>query len=152
MLRENTMNTNNTFNDPRTAIVLSILTYLACLKRTMTYGEIVQFANDRILEDSSDDKMDLFPEEGRAMGNQIGQCLYEILEFCLKRNLPLISGLAVRKSGKNKDLPGNGFWKYVIENKIRKVNVDSYDQKSRTFNSIKKSIYNYYDPTLAYIG
>lgn len=146
---------NTTFKDPRTTIVLSILIFLATTRRTITYKELAEEVNYRILDPfylGEEISVQEFPTEGRAMGNQVGECLYEVLEFCLKRNLPLLSALVVRKSGENKDLPGKGFWKYVVDNNIRQLNVNVYDQKARTFKSLQKSIYNYYDPSLSYVG
>jgi hypothetical protein len=51
------------------------------------------------------------PSSGNALAQAISPVLYDVFNFCKEAGLPHLTVLVVRKSGKDKDLPGPGFWK-----------------------------------------
>lgn len=51
------------------------------------------------------------PSQGNALAQAISPVLYDVFNFCVEAGMPHLSVLVVRKSGKDKDLPGPGFWK-----------------------------------------
>lgn len=51
------------------------------------------------------------PSSGNALAASISPVLYDVFEFCVKAGLPHLTVLVVRKSGRDKGLPGPGFWK-----------------------------------------
>lgn len=51
------------------------------------------------------------PASGNALAASISPVLYDVFNFCVEAGLPHLTVLVVRKSGKDKGLPGPGFWK-----------------------------------------
>lgn len=51
------------------------------------------------------------PSKGNALASAISPVLYDVFNFCVEAGLPHLSVLVVRKSGKDMNLPGPGFWK-----------------------------------------
>ena len=71
----------------------------AVQQKTITYTEAARAAG--------------LPESGSAMGKQLGAALDIINTYCLKKDLPPLSVLVVRKSGADRGRPGLGFWLYM---------------------------------------
>ncbi len=53
------------------------------------------------------------PTSGSQLGQVIAPLLSRIYDYCVGRNLPHLTSIVVRKSGNEKGLPGNGFWKLL---------------------------------------
>jgi len=51
------------------------------------------------------------PSRGSALGSALSPVLYDVFDFCKANGLPHLTVLVVRKSGKDRGLPGPGFWK-----------------------------------------
>jgi hypothetical protein len=51
------------------------------------------------------------PSQGNALASAISPILYDVFNWCVEAGLPHLTVLVVRKSGKDKGLPGPGFWK-----------------------------------------
>ncbi|MNB61201.1 hypothetical protein D3C87_1116650 [compost metagenome] len=51
------------------------------------------------------------PSQGNALANAVSPILYDVYDWCVEAGLPHLTVLVVRKSGKDKGLPGPGFWK-----------------------------------------
>ncbi|MNZ16784.1 hypothetical protein D3C78_337640 [compost metagenome] len=51
------------------------------------------------------------PSQGNALASAISPVLYDVFNFCVEAKLPHLTVLVVRKSGRDRDLPGPGFWK-----------------------------------------
>jgi len=49
--------------------------------------------------------------KGNALAQAVSPVLYDVYNFCTVAGLPHLTVLVVRKSGRDKDLPGPGFWK-----------------------------------------
>lgn len=50
------------------------------------------------------------PSAGNALGGVLGPILGEIYAYCESHELPYLTVLVVRASGKDRGLPGAGFW------------------------------------------
>lgn len=55
------------------------------------------------------------PTQGNALSMAVSKLLGEIFEWCERKNLPPLTALVVRKSGKYEGTHGLGFWK-IVEN------------------------------------
>lgn len=53
------------------------------------------------------------PVRGSQLGQVIAPLLERIYLYCVDRGLPHLTSIVVRKSGDEKGLPGNGFWKLL---------------------------------------
>ncbi|MNG28081.1 hypothetical protein D3C84_1132920 [compost metagenome] len=51
------------------------------------------------------------PSKGNALAQAISPVLYDVFNFCKEAGLPHLTVLVVRKSGKDTNIPGPGFWK-----------------------------------------
>lgn len=81
---------------------LNLLQMAAMQKRTVNYESLALMMG--------------LPSKGNALAQAISTPLYDVFEFCKKAGLPHLTVLVVRKSGRDKDLPGPGFWKAYTQN------------------------------------
>ena len=56
------------------------------------------------------------PSQGSQLGQAISPVLYDVFNFCVEAGLPHLTVLVVRKSGRDRDIPGPGFWKVYRPN------------------------------------
>lgn len=56
------------------------------------------------------------PSQGSQLAQSISPVLYDVFNFCIEAGLPHLTVLVVRKSGRDRDLPGPGFWKVYRPN------------------------------------
>jgi hypothetical protein len=54
------------------------------------------------------------PSRGNALASAISPVLYDVYNFCKANNFPHLTVLVVRKTGKDRGLPGAGFWKVHV--------------------------------------
>lgn len=80
---------------------LSYLQHCAVQKQTITYESLAIILG--------------MPSKGNAMVSAISRTLYDVFNFCEKAQLPHLTVLVVRKSGKDVGLPGSGFWKVYLK-------------------------------------
>lgn len=80
---------------------LSYLQHCAVQKQTITYESLAIILG--------------LPSKGNAMVTAISRTLYDVFNFCEKAQLPHLTVLVVRKSGKDAGLPGSGFWKVYLK-------------------------------------
>jgi hypothetical protein len=76
---------------------LNLLQLMAVQRQTVTYETLAIMLG--------------LPSQGNALANAISPVLYDVFDFCVAAGLPALTVLVVRKSGKDKGLPGPGFWK-----------------------------------------
>ena len=53
------------------------------------------------------------PSSGNALGTTLSPILGNIFRWCKENRLPHLTSIIVRKSGKDKGLPGAGFWELL---------------------------------------
>ena len=58
------------------------------------------------------------PTQGNALSMAVSKLLGEIFEWCERKNLPPLTSLVVRKSGKYQGTHGLGFWKIVEDTNL----------------------------------
>lgn len=87
----------------RALLCLNTLQMLAQRRQTITYETLAMLLG--------------LPSRGNALAQSISPVLYDVYNFCEKAGLPYLTVLVVRKSGRDRDLPGPGFWK-VFNNGI----------------------------------
>lgn len=81
----------------RALLCLNTLQMLAQRRQTITYETLAIFLG--------------LPARGNALAQAISPVLYDVYNFCEEAGLPRLTVLVVRKSGRDRDLPGPGFWK-----------------------------------------
>lgn len=80
---------------------LSYLQHCAVQKQTISYESLAIILG--------------MPSKGNAMVTAISRTLYDVFNYCEKAQLPHLTVLVVRKSGKDVGLPGSGFWKVYLK-------------------------------------
>lgn len=70
------------------------------------------------------------PHKGHALSGALSPILGDIFRWCRNRNMPYITSLVVRKSGRGEGLPGPGFWKLYWE--IESLDPKVYETETLT--------------------
>jgi len=78
---------------------LNVLQLMAMQRQTVTYETLATLLG--------------LPSSGSALGSAISPVLYDVFDWCNVTGLPHLTVLVVRKSGRDKGLPGPGFWKVL---------------------------------------
>lgn len=81
----------------RALYCLNILQLMAMQRQTVNYDTLAVMLG--------------LPSRGNALASAISPVLYDVYDFCKANNFPHLTVLVVRKTGKDRDLPGAGFWK-----------------------------------------
>jgi len=89
-------------------LCLNMLQTMATRKQTVTYETLAIMLG--------------MPSRGNALAAAISPVLYDVFEFCKLSGLPHLTVLVVRKSGRDMNLPGPGFWKVYAPEKILSFN------------------------------
>lgn len=87
---------------------LNALQLMAIQKQTVTYETLACLLG--------------LPNKGNALAAAISPVLYDVFEFCKAGGLPHLTVLVVRKSGRDMNLPGPGFWKVYAPEKVLSFN------------------------------
>lgn len=77
------------------------LVELAIREETITYEDLARYLGTAT--------------EGNALGAQLSPILSHLYRFCEAKGLPKLTSLVVRKSGGARDIPGKGFWAFLID-------------------------------------
>lgn len=80
---------------------LNLLQLMAVQRQTVTYETLAIMLG--------------LPSQGNALASAISPVLYDVFDFCVAADLPALTVLVVRKSGRDRGLPGPGFWKVYAE-------------------------------------
>ncbi|MNP89203.1 hypothetical protein D3C85_16070 [compost metagenome] len=86
-----------TIRQLRASSCLSILQLMAMRQQTINYETLALMLS--------------LPSKGNALAQAISPVLYDVFNFCKEAGLPHLTVLVVRKSGKDTNIPGPGFWK-----------------------------------------
>lgn len=79
------------------------------------------------------------PSTGNALGGVLGPILGQVFEYCQTREMPYLTVLVVRGSGKEKGLPGEGFWNLYRDELV-------FDKKDVT-KTLQQQVFDYFDLT-----
>ncbi|MCY1279643.1 hypothetical protein D9M68_18060 [compost metagenome] len=90
-----------TIRQMRAAACLNALQLMAMRKQTINYETLALMLG--------------LPSSGNALASAISPVLYDVYNFCVEVDMPHLTILVVRKSGRDKGLPGPGFWKVYGE-------------------------------------
>ena len=90
-----------TVRQMRAAACLNVLQLMAMRKQTINYETMALMLG--------------LPTSGNALAQAISPVLYDVFNFCKEVDMPHLTILVVRKSGRDKGLPGPGFWKVYSE-------------------------------------
>jgi len=104
---------------------------------TTTYREVlerlIQTAHEHQLIHYEEDVATIMGLQGRGnhMAKETGHILGEISEDEHNQDHPMLSAVVVRKTGKNKGIPGDGFFNLAIS--LGKLGANATDQEKKAF-------------------
>lgn len=90
-----------TLEKSRTTAVFQFLTEKAIEGQTTTYEEIALATG--------------LPASGNALGATLSPILTRIFHWCVAHGQPHLTSIVGRKSGKDKGIPGAGYWALLAE-------------------------------------
>ena len=74
----------------------------------------------------------------KTEGDQLSELLDEVSDWCIEHQEPLLTSIAVRASGREKGLPGPGFWrKYGINVSGKAKRLETYRLQGEVFSFYK---------------
>ncbi|MNO12906.1 hypothetical protein D3C76_25240 [compost metagenome] len=88
-------------------LCLNMLQTMAARQQTVTYETLAIMLG--------------LPSRGNALAQAISPVLYDVFNFCVEAKLPHLTVLVVRKSGRDMNLPGPGFWKVFAPDQVLSI-------------------------------
>lgn len=96
----------------KSTLVMGSLLRLASIGKTMSYLKFTEDLNDIFIANGLEPIVTTDPSYGRVLG----ELLDDVNDTCVILARPPISCLIVRASGRDKGLPGKGFWNWCHAN------------------------------------
>lgn len=107
------------------------LVELAIREETITYEDLARYLGTAT--------------EGNALGAQLSPILSHLYRWCERKGLPKLTSLVVRKSSVARDIPGKGFWAFLIDEGLYTEQTLTLELRQELTRIYHRDVYAYYE-------